>query len=48
MAKATRFEPVKHGIYAGLKKLKKYYCDLDQSDMYFTCLGKPPHSLYIL
>lgn len=40
MAKNPRFAPVEHGIEAGLKKLQKYYRDLDQSDMYFICLGE--------
>ncbi|KIP03169.1 hypothetical protein PHLGIDRAFT_78013 [Phlebiopsis gigantea 11061_1 CR5-6] len=42
MAKNPRFAPVEHGIAAGLKKLQKYYRNLDQTDMYFICLALDP------
>src|SRR6266481_6929929 len=34
------FAPVHHGIEAGLKNLSKWYCKLDEMDVYFICLGK--------
>ena len=39
MAEEPKFASVKHGLLAGLAKLRKYYCHLDDTDMYFICLG---------
>jgi hypothetical protein len=33
------FEPVHHGIQAGLENLNKWYRKLDDTDVYFVCLG---------
>jgi hypothetical protein len=40
MAAETKFAPVQFAIKAALAKIKKWYMAIDQSDVYFICLGK--------
>lgn len=39
MAKQPKFARVKFAIEKGLAKLRKWYMSIDQSDIYFICLG---------
>ena len=39
MVALDKFSPVKDALEKGLEKLHKWYKSLDQSDMYFICLG---------
>ncbi len=40
MAKQPKFASIKFAIDAGLEKLRKWYKAIDDSDMYFICLGE--------
>lgn len=39
MAGERKFLPMKGAIEAALAKIKKWYMAIDQSDIYFICLG---------
>lgn len=40
MAKLPKFREMRKPIEAGLENLKKWYCRVDDTDVYFVCLGK--------
>ncbi|KAF8801155.1 hypothetical protein BYT27DRAFT_7342075 [Phlegmacium glaucopus] len=40
MAKTSKFRPVKLAIEKGLAKLNKWYKAIDETDVYFICLGE--------
>lgn len=40
LLRKDEFAPVHDGIRAGLKNLQKWYRKLDDTDVYFVCLGK--------
>ena len=39
MAKDPKFGDMAKALKAGLENLKKWYCRVDDSDVYFICLG---------
>ncbi len=39
MVKEPKFAKISFAIEAGLEKLRKWYKAVDDSDMYFICLG---------
>ena len=42
MANHSRFDEVEGAIRAGLENLTKWYQKVDESDVYFICLGATP------
>lgn len=39
MARTPKFQPVQLAIEKGLEKLRKWYKAIDETDVYFICLG---------